>query len=145
MIDTNHPIHIFISFLSLWMVISFLISILGGWWSLSQYYLSKPHNLKKKWNFQSAVMRFMTGYGNCLNISVTDRGLLLSVLFLFRVGHPPLLIPLDDIIIEKYRSWFMKGVKLNFRKAPNIPLHIGEKLAREINEEIEGRWNEIFV
>jgi len=90
-------------------------------------------------------MRFMTGYGNCLNISITDREVLLSVLFLIRVGHPPLLIPLDDIRIEKYRSWFMQGVKLSFSKAPNIPLHLIEKLAKEINEEIEGRWNEIFV
>ena len=145
MMDSNNPVQFFIAFVGLWIIISFLISVLGGWRSLSQYYRSKPYNIKKRWNFQSTAMRFMTGYGNCLNICVTDRGLLLSVLFLFRVGYPPLLIPLDDIRVEKYKSWFMKGVKLKFRKVPNIPLHLKEKLAREINQEIEGRWNEIFL
>lgn len=89
-------------------------------------------------------MRWMTGYGNCLHLGVTDRGLLLSVLFLFRAGHPPLLIPWDDISVEQYRSWFMKGVRLNFRKVPNVPLYLREKLAQEINREIDGRWNEVF-
>ena len=144
-LDPDNPLQFFIGFVCLWIIVSALISYLGGWWALSQYYLSKPHSVRKKWLFQSAAMRFMTSYGNCLNVGVTDRGLLLSVLFLFRFGHPPLLIPWEDIKLEKYSSWMMKGVRLNFSKVPNVPLYLREKLVRKINDEIDGKWNEIFI
>ena len=133
-----------LGFVFIWIVISALISYLGGWWSLSQYYQSRPHNIRKKWLFQTAAMRFMTGYGNCLNVAVTDRGLLLSVLFIFRFGHPPLLIPWEDIRVEKYNSWMMKGIRLNFTRVPNVPLILRKGLARNINDEIDGKWNEIL-
>ena len=142
--DPGNPLQAVIGFLLVWIGVSFLISLLGGWWSLSQYYPLQAYTTRKKWSFQSAAMRWLTGYGNCLHVSVTDRGLLLSVLFLFRTGHPPLLIPWEDISVEKYHSRFMKGVRLNFSKVPNVPLYLREKLAQEINREIEGRWNELF-
>ena len=109
---------------------------------MSQYYQSRPYNIRKKWLFQTAAMRFMTGYGSCLNVGVTDRGLMLWVFFLFRVGHPPLLIPWEDIRVEKYNSWMMKGIRLNFTRVPNVPLILRVGLARNINDEIDGKWNE---
>ena len=141
-LDPNNPLQFFVGFVCIWIIISALISYLGGWWSLSQYYHSRPSNIRKKWLFQTAAMRFMTGYGNCLNVCVTDRGLLLSVFFIFRFGHPPLLIPWEDIRVEKFNSWMMKGIRLNFSKVPNVPLILRKGLAQNINDEIDGKWNE---
>lgn len=144
-LDPDNPLQFIIGFTSIWIIVSALISYLGGWWLLSQYYQSRPSNIRKKWFFQTAAMRFMTGYGNCLNIGVTDQGLSLSVLFIFRFGHPPLLIPWEDIRVEKFNSWMMKGVKLTFNKVPNVPLILRKRLARNINDEIDGKWKEVLV
>jgi hypothetical protein len=49
------------------------------------------------------------------------------------------------LIAHFVSGWVMKGVKLSFKKAPNVPLYLREKIARKINGEIEGKWDEIFV
>lgn len=144
-LDPNNPKQFLIVFICLWLFISVSISYISGWWSLSQYYQAKTYNLKRIWRFQSVIMRMMTRYGGCINVGVTDKGLFLSVLFLFRVGHPPLLIPWEDISVERYNSFFIKGVKLRFSRVPNVPLRLREKLARNINSQIDGKWNEVFT
>lgn len=142
--DPGNPAWFFIWILFYWMFICCLISFFGGWWKLSRYYQSGRTVIKKRWRFQTAAMRRMTGYGSCINIGITEKGLYLSILFLFRAGHPPLLIPWEDIQIEKHQSRFMKGVKLKFKKASGVHLKINEDLAGKINNEIEGRWSEIL-
>lgn len=144
-LDPNDPKQFLIVFICLWLFISVSISYISGWWSLSQYYRTKTYNFKKIWRFQTIAMRMMARYGGCINIGVTDKGLFLSVLFLFRFAHPPLFIPWEDISAEKYNFLFIKSVKLSFSKVPNVPLYLRDKLARNINAEIDGRWNEVFA
>lgn len=143
-ITPGGPLQFVLGFFLIWALVLMMISLWGGWWSLSQYYSTKPHAVIKKWAFQSASMRMMTGYGNCLNIAVTDTGLFLSILFIFRIGHSPLLIPWDDISVENHQSLFRKGLKLSFNKVPHVPLYINYALANKINEELGGKWNRLL-
>ncbi len=53
-------------------------------------------------------MVFPTGYGNCLTVAVSGAGVRLSVLFLFRIMHPPLVIPWSAIesVVSQEQLWF---------------------------------------
>jgi hypothetical protein len=75
-------------------------------------------------------MRRLTGYRHVLNVGSDRIGVYLGVLFLFRVGHPPLFIPWTDIIVEQPKTWFFFRVQ-TMRLGPNeIPL----KLRRSVVE-----------
>lgn len=140
------PLQFIAALLCVWIAVCYAISYCGGWWALSRGYPSKAGEIRKRWSFQSGMMRRMTGYGGCLNFGATDRELTLSVLFLFRPGHPPLQIPWEDIEMTRYKPWMMTSrIRLSFRKAPDVPLIIRNGLAREISKENTGRWNGIFV
>jgi len=52
------------------------------------------------WRFQSIQLCWATNYGNCVTVRTNSVGLGLSVLWLLRLGHPPLLIPWADITIH---------------------------------------------
>ena len=140
-LDPNSPLRFVAGFLCVWIAACSAISLLGGWWALARRYASRPGELRKRWRFQSAMMRWMTGYGGCLHVGVTDRGLALSVLALFRPGHPPLSIPWEDIRVERHETRLSgKRVRLRFAKVPDVPLIIREALAREINAHSAAGW-----
>ena len=78
-------------------------------------------------------MRWLSHYGNCLNVGADATGLHLSVLFLFRVGHPPLLVPWGEISVAKRRNfWFFRRVTLLLGREEQIPVVIGRRLADRI-------------
>ena len=90
-------------------------------------------------------MRRMAIYPGCLKFSVAREGLGISMLFLFRVGHPPLLVPWTDITAHKLESRIIKKVRLNFAKEPNVPLTISLKLARRMRDASTTYWDPNFV
>jgi hypothetical protein len=49
-------------------------------------------------------MRLSANYGGCLTVGSDAAGLYLAVMFLFRVGHPPLFIPWDERTISRKRD-----------------------------------------
>ncbi len=79
-----------------WSLVVLLISSVSGWRRLSQDYASSfpPHG--------QAFLR-QTGkvgpssYRNSLDVHVAPEGLFLDVLFIFRIGHKPLLIPWHEV------------------------------------------------
>lgn len=146
LLDSLGPFRFVAGFLCAWIAVCFAISYCGGWWALSNSYPSAAGEIKKRWSFQSGMMRMMTGYGGCLNFGATERSLVLSILLLFRPGHRPLHIPWEDIEMDRYTPWLMTPrIRLRFKKVPGIPLIIRERLAKEISKANAGEWDEIFV
>ena len=87
---------------------------------------------QKLW-LKSATMRRWTNYNNCVNIGANNYGLYLSVLPLFRVGHPPLFIPWADISTEAASRRLLPDiVKFSFAKQPEVPVILSKKLAGRI-------------
>ncbi|TWU29856.1 hypothetical protein [Bythopirellula polymerisocia] len=78
-----------------WIGICFALSWMGGWGRLAREY--REHESHDSQPIRTAWMRSgrfgWVNYNSCLNIGIHDAGLRLSVLFPFRVGHPPLFIP----------------------------------------------------
>src|SRR5687768_8642330 len=87
----------------------------SGWGTLAEVYTSaRDFRPMQRWTFLSAWMgvrkrdtllgveKPLFSLRSCLNISVSDAGLRLSVFPLFRLFHPPLFIPWDHVSAEKH-------------------------------------------
>jgi hypothetical protein len=87
------------AFILFWCFVIWMISWMSGWQKLSRHFALKPSLLYgKKIHFFNTSGRFkQAGYNNVLKLAAIDRGLILKMNILFRLGHDPLLIPWDAI------------------------------------------------
>ena len=86
-------------FLGLWGPVSLILSLLGGWRELAGLYRTDRVFRGRKRNFLSAKMK--PAHDERSLILGADRGgLYLSVIFPFRLGHPPLYISWEEIRIH---------------------------------------------
>lgn len=119
-----------------WILVCLIISRVGGWALLAKVYLEQNSITLdgEICKFQSIQMRWATNYGNCVAIRANPMGLGLSLLWLLRIGHPPLLIPWSDITIRRVRRsrFFPSLVEFRFRLEPSIPVRISNKLSLKI-------------
>jgi len=58
--------------------------------------------------------------------------LYLSVLFPFRIGHPPLCIPRNEIKMRKAKFLWSRYVDLTLGEQEGIPMRISERMARKL-------------
>lgn len=106
---------------------------MGGWRILAREYRANSSFDGQKLWLKSATMRWWTNYNNCVNIGANKYGLYLSVLPVFRVGHPPLFMPWMDISTEVTQRRFLPDVvKFNFTRQPEVPVILSKKLAAKI-------------
>jgi len=119
----------------LWPAATGFISAIGGWGTLAEFYRKPPD--KKCGNkpilLSGVGMRFMLGYHNCVFAAADNDGLYLSVIFLFRLFHPPLFIPWPDIKAERRKYLFVFNmIRLDTDKSPGIPIDILERHAKQL-------------
>lgn len=126
------PVYI-LFIIALWICVCKLISVVGGWKTLSQdYQANSAFDGQKLW-LKSVGMRRWTNYSNCITVGVNKYGLYISILPIFRIGHPPLFIPWTDISTEEAnRRLLPDGVKFYFTKQPEVPVILSKKLAAKI-------------
>jgi hypothetical protein len=77
-------------------------------------------------------MRFQTRYSGVLRMTAGYDGLSISVLILFRVAHPPLFIPWDEIVFSRSSFLWWRYVVLTLGRQENIPMRISERMARNL-------------
>lgn len=79
-----------------WTFVSLLLSVLGGWRRLASHYRTDQRSaapaLHPYWLMMGPV-----SYRGITTLQPTPEGLWISVMILFRLGHPPLLIPWRDV------------------------------------------------
>jgi hypothetical protein len=96
------PFIFLVAFPLMWIGISFLISRIGGWSSLAKHYRDDQvrdltHLAEEvTWYRMRSVSMGISNYSSCVTLGASKTGLRLSVMFLFRVGHPPLFIPWSE-------------------------------------------------
>ena len=115
-----------------WAAVSFLISRISGWSLLARHYRMEDSFDGQRWRFQSCRMRWMTSYNNALTIGADRRGLYLSLVFLFRPGHPPLFIPWKDVVFAVKPGPAANMMEFRFRGEPAAVLHVNEKLGTAV-------------
>jgi hypothetical protein len=107
-------------FIALWLGVSTLLSLVGGWFALSQHYRAAQDIQGQKFRMTSGSVGWSgfipVGYGNCLIATVGDSGLRLGVFFLFRLFHPTLFIPWSAMESVEQKRWlFYKGSVISIR------------------------------
>lgn len=85
-----------ILFTGMWCFACWKLSQLGGWQKLSQIYRVENVPSGRCFRMQSGKFGWVN-YSGCLSICPTVDGIYLSILFLFRIGHPPLFIPWSHV------------------------------------------------
>lgn len=88
-----------IVFVGIWSFVCVLISLTGGWWRLAKYYRI-DHEPVGKWRNGFFAMLGIASYRGTLNLKICAEGLYLKVNPLFKIAHPPLLIPWHDLRIN---------------------------------------------
>ena len=77
-------------------------------------------------------MRFKTSYGNAVRMVTAQDALYLSMLFLFRIGHPPLCIPWNEFQFARAKFLWLRYVVLTLGNEEKIPMRISERMARKL-------------
>ena len=121
-----------VAFAVAWAAMSSLIAAVSGWRRLARVYrLTTPFN-GRQWRFRSARMRWSTNYSGCLTIGADVRGLYLGVLFVFRIGHPPVFVPWSDVRMTVHKGRVFRYLDFTFARAPGVVVGVDERLARNI-------------
>jgi hypothetical protein len=77
-------------------------------------------------------MRFWGDYTNIIQIFAEPEALYLSVFTPFRVGHPPLNIPWNEITLSRTRRFWRRYVVLTLGEHERIPMRISERMAHKL-------------
>ena len=107
-------------FAGLWLLVSCLLAFLSGWRSLAAHFRTTVPISGEKFRFVSGALglsAFPVSYGGCLFVTVSEQGVGLSILFLFRLLSPPLLIPWTEInAVRSGRFLFRRFARVRFRR-----------------------------
>ena len=128
-------------FVALWCTIVFMIGRISGWALLAKRFRTDSRFPGQLWTWQSARFRWGCNFNNCLTVGGDPSGLYLSMLFLFRIGSPPLLIPWQEVTIRQRRTvLFFQFVELRLGREEQIPFAIREKLADSLRSAAGSSW-----
>ncbi len=129
---------IFVPFFALlWIGVTGLISVIGGWRGLAQ---SNPvpatlHEAGTTYSFQTMRIGLLGGYNSVLNITVYGQGIRIAPIFLFSIFHKPIYISyaaMGDVafgrFITPYMTCNVDGRKI--RLSGGCVTAIKEKLGR---------------
>lgn len=125
-----------IFFITLWSVISYVVSMFSGWITLSYRFRkqSDPYGRTRVAGplFYGVYMRLWTRYSGVIRLIAAEDALYVSVVFLFRIGHPPLCIPWPEIELSRTKYFFRRYVVLTLGRQEQIPMRISERMARRL-------------
>jgi hypothetical protein len=125
-----------IFFIAMWFGVGYLVSFMSGWFALSKRFRkqSEPYGETRSAGpfFYTVYTRFWTHYSSVIGMTAAKDALYLSVLFLFRVGHPPLRIPWDEIQLSRTKYFWRSYVVLTLGREEQIPFRISERMARNL-------------
>jgi len=107
-------------FLGLWCGIVAFLALISGWLQLSRKFPC-PADFQAKQSFSLASLSlgipyFPVAHRNCAYISIGEMGIKISIMFIFRILHPPILVPWREIESVKWvrRTW-INSVIVNIR------------------------------
>jgi|SRR6185312_14069871 len=135
----EHPVWFVLSdILFLYLIVSLVVSWWSGWAVLAREFRLRNSFIGPRWHFQSAQMRWLCGYHNCLTIGANAEGLYLAPLPFFPLFHPPLFIPWTQVSFRKEKLFFLNGVRFELGRENGIALWLREPLVVRL-EEAAGR------
>lgn len=118
----------------------FAFGFFSSWSRLAKHYKYKHTFVGQKWNFQSLNIG-NTNYSNCVAVGSNYQGLYLSPFILFRFGHPPILIPWEQLNVRSEKGWFVQETYLQTTACPNIEIRVSDRLLKRISQASQGKFS----
>lgn len=137
----QHPASVVVILIAVfWIVTSIVLSASGGWFALGRRFRVAKEFAGKSWRWQSAQMRWIASYHNCITVGASPEGLYVAPFFPFRLAHPPLFIPWSEISHSK--STILLAPKRCFQLGNElqVPFWVPEKLGVKIQEAAGSAW-----
>jgi hypothetical protein len=123
-------------FIGVWALVGLLLSFLSGWWILATRFSTdeQPSGDAKTAGpfFYVLYLRFWMHYSSVVRVTAANDALYLSVMFLFRIGHPPLRIPWNEIRFSTTTYFLRRYMVLTLGTNEQIPLRISQRMARNL-------------
>jgi hypothetical protein len=124
------------AFIALWCMNSWFASWQSGWGRLSKRFRAESEFLGETRRAGSLpfelCFRYWLDYTNIVRVSPEDDALYLSVVFPFRIGHPPLRIPWTEISIGTTKLAWREYSLLTLGRQEKIPMRISKSAARNL-------------
>lgn len=86
------------------------------------------------------MVRYGTNYNNCLTIGASPAGLYMAMPWLFRIGHPPIFIPWNDVTVSRAKVLFWNIVRFQLGRENPITFGFREDLAEQIRHAAGSSW-----
>jgi hypothetical protein len=117
---------------ALWILICAGLSHFAGWRLLACHYRASAPFRGRKLHFSSAQFGGWVGYNGSFTPGADHSGLFLSVWPIFRICHPPLLVPWSDIRVSLEQRRWLTVVLVEFARVPSARLRISLRLAQRL-------------
>ena len=118
----------FLGFVVLWCGILKLVGKIGPWYQLAQQFHAIGEPMGTTYRFQSLRFGMKAKYNGVITAIVSPRGLYLRPWFMFRIGHPPILIPWQAVTSLKEGQFILPYGRLTIGPPVNVEMTIGSRL-----------------
>lgn len=131
-----NPFAVMVLVVVIWCLTSYLIGFMTGWVALARRFRaqSEPYGDARAVGpfFYTIYMRYWAHYSSVIRLTAASDVLYASVLFPFRIGHPPLRIPWNEIRFGQARRFMSTYVVLTLGNEEQIPMRISVRMARNL-------------
>lgn len=127
-------------FAGAWLFAGWSVGRLSGWHKLAQRFALQGDLPREGWRFSSARMRWGMNYNNCLTIGSSPAGLYLAMPWAFRIGHPALFIPWNEISHQPTSILWMDMVRFDLGREDSVPFTVRRRLADQIQQAAGVSW-----
>jgi hypothetical protein len=130
-----------------WLLLT-LMATASGWKVLANRFAGEQPFSGSGWKWQSARMRFLTGYNNCLRVGADPAGLSIQPMWGIRTAHSALFIPWREIEIGwreieigPASGWMGRScVRLSLGRAEQISFTVSRSLADRLQAAAGANW-----
>jgi hypothetical protein len=112
-----------------WCLVCYLLSAIAGWPKLrGTYSIREPF---RGYQTVGSGRLGATRYGLCLIVGANEGGIYLNVVFPFRVGAGPVLVPWSEVRVSSSTTWLVHYLTFEFPRA-STSLRLSERLGKKL-------------
>ena len=130
----------FALFITIWLMVSLILSSVGGWRSLAREYRAPEPLPDAGWVERHVLLSGHARYRNVLRLRANKAGIHLSVAFPFRIGHPPLFFPWEDLFVVPSASAPSGYTELRFRRVASPRMLVSDATLGRLDESAPRAW-----
>ncbi len=128
-----------VAFIAIWVGVMWLLSRISGWHKLAEFYLYRGEIRGVSRSFQGAMLGYsrwrLVRYRGCLTVTVDSGLLILKPWFIFGAFHPPLGIPLEELMRADRTFLFWTFCELRTVPEPRIMVLVSQRMAQWIESQ----------